>query len=229
MKRFTAIVALVLAFVGAGAAKPRERTIYVKLTGSLPRYAVEDALPAIQDAVDEDFDPVWHERAKVVLLPAGEEAPKGAWTILLEDFPPCFGCAGFHSTTDGVPYAEVGTAYGDWTIVFTHELWEMLADPYVTADGSNARTIQVGKDKYIVETADPVEGDQFAYSRKTRTGHYVKISDFVTPEWFDGGKDGWSLVSGNDLDFAGHCSRPLQILKDGYQLVWRNGQLVSLP
>lgn len=228
MRRFTAIVALVLAFIGAGAAKPRERTIYVKDTSHLTPAQINDALSAVQDAVEKDFYPVWHEHAKLVLLKPGQRAPKGAWVIKLVDYPPCLGCAGFHSTTAaGVPYAVVGTAVGiDPWGVFTHELWEMLVDPKVNDSGTEAKTIQVGEDRYILETADPVESDKFAYYRTSKGGARIEISDFVTPAWFDPASD----VYGNGVvwDFTHSCSKPLEVLEDGYQLVWRGGVLITL-
>jgi hypothetical protein len=72
------------------------------------------------------------------------------------------------------------------------------------------------KRKYALETADPVEGDRFAYVRQSASGAAVHISDFVTPAWFRRGARGpW--------DFARKTKRPLQILEDGYQLWFHDG------
>lgn len=207
-----------------GAQGRYERVIYVSNTSSvLSDAAVRDALPAIQSAVDKDFFPVWHERAHLIFI-GHNRAPKGSWHIDIVDTPACFNCAGYHDfTADGDVEAIVGAALGmNWTGIFTHELFEMLVDPWAANDLDSMRTVKVGQDRYVVETADPVEADRYAYWRSSASGKPVMISDFVTPAWFRRGSKGlW--------DFTRSCKRPLQILPDGYQLVIRGGQIVSLP
>jgi hypothetical protein len=129
----------------------------------------------------------------------------------------CFLCSGYHDVEDGAPYAVV-SALDDWQITFTHELWEILINPYaqrsVIVRGKRAK--RSVKRKYAFETADPVEGEQFAYERQSASGAAVRISDFVTPAWFRRGSRGpW--------DFARATKRPLQILEDGYQLWFHDG------
>src|SRR5512146_790890 len=207
------------------------QVIYVHNTSHLSAARVQDAMTAFQAAIDKDFGPIWGVNARLVYI--GTTAPpQGSWRVDLEDVVPCIFCSGFHEYKDGNVRAEVSAA-GGWQVTFTHELWEMLANPYVNGDTlEGTRTMPVGHVKYVLETADPVESDALAYSRKTSAGRYVKISDFVTPEWFDRRtSDGWfPLRTGGPWDFANHCTRPLQILKGGYQLViHRDGSVVSIP
>lgn len=231
MRSVLALLAVSLASaLGIGATSAGHyRVIYVRDMSHLTDAQVKDAMTAFQAAIDKDFAPIWHVHAKLVFIGAAE-APQGSWRIKLEDAVPCLFCAGFHEYTGGNVRAEVSAGKG-WQVTFTHELWEMLADPYAGASGQDSRLLPVGDVKYIVETADPVEGDQFAYSRKTRAGRYVKISDFVTPEWFDARTaDGWVPIRpGGAWDFANHCTRPLQILPAGYQLIIKpDGSIDSL-
>lgn len=169
-----------------------------------------DALPAFQRAVSDDFARVWNADATLVFT---EQTPFRGWEIEIVDNPGCWFCAGYHDVRDGVPYSEVG-AYGDtdwaWQVTFTHELFELLADPYIN------RGVLVGKKWYALEVADPVEADNLAYPRPGLSGTDVWISDFVTENWFRRGSVG-------PYDFAGHVTRPLQVLPGGYQLIWRNG------
>ena len=204
-----------LAFAGVAQA----RDIYVvNHSSTITDAQVARAIPAFQAAADKDFRPEWNATATLKFLP-GEDtiSPDGKWWIELTDVPACWFCAGYHDVLGGTPYAVVGSADGDaklWQVTFTHELWEMLADPYIN------RTIVVsprpGVHKlYALETADPVEADRFAYQRDG-----VWISDFVTEAWFRRGSKGpW--------DFTGYTRRPLQLLEDGYQLIWTGKEWVQ--
>jgi hypothetical protein len=184
--------------------------IYVTNNSALTDAEIADAVPVYQRALDEDFAPVWPEARGSKLIVG--EAPKDAWSIRIVDDTGCFFCSGYHDVEEGVPYAVVSAL--DWQITFSHELWELLVNPY-TERSAIVKGKRV-KRKYALETADPVEGDQFAYERQSAAGAAVHISDFVTPSWFRRGSRGpW--------DFARKAKRPLQILEGGYQLWFHNG------
>jgi hypothetical protein len=203
------LLATLLALVFAPAAFGAD--IYVTNKSSLTDTELADALSVYQRALDEDFAPIWPQaRGSKLIL---GEAPKGAWSVRIADETTCFYCSGYHDVEDGVPYAVV-SALDNWQITLTHELWEMLINPY-----TERFAIVKGKArnrKYALETADPVEGDKFAYQRQSASGAAVLISDFVTPAWFRRGSRGpW--------DFTRKTKRPLQILEDGYQLWFHDG------
>jgi hypothetical protein len=204
MKRALVVAALALILAPSALAAD----VYVRNESSLPDAEVAAALPAFQQAADTDFGPAWDVSGK--LRWAGDEpVPAGAWSVRIVDVPDCILCAGYHGVDHGVPYAVVGTL-DDWQITFTHELWEILVNPYVD------RGVLVGKRWWALETADPVEAEKFAYLRGE-----VRISDFVLPNWFRKGSTGpW--------DFTKHVERPRQVLEDGYQLVHRGTAWTSI-
>jgi hypothetical protein len=170
-------------------------------------------LPTFQQALDEDFAPTWHEALGSRLILG--TAPQGAWQIrVVDDMPECWICSGYHAFDGTAPFAVI-SMMDDWQLTFTHELWEILVNPYAN------RTAKVKFKKkqtrlYAMETSDPVESDKFSYTRVSPTGQTVQISDFLTPAWFRRG-------SGGPWDFTRSTSRPLQVLEDGYQLFRRNG------
>jgi hypothetical protein len=207
MRRLVVTVILALLFASPAAAA----SIYVTNSSSLPDAEVADALPAFQRALDQDFAPNWREaRGSELFL---GEAPPGAWEIRIVDSPACWFCSGYHDLENGAPYAVVSTL-DDWQVTFSHELWEILVNPYLDR-------VAIVKPKtlnrvYALETADPVEGARFVYVRPSASGKPVQISDFVTPAWFlRNSKGPW--------DFASATKRPFQLLEDGYQLWLHNG------
>jgi hypothetical protein len=231
LRRYLAGAATALAFalsgfvaVGAGSTDNR-RVIYIRNTSTaVSAKAVRDALPAFQTALDKDFAPIWDADAKLVYI-GRSAAPSKAWVINLVTTPQCLSCAGYHSFDGIAPSAVVGTgkAFGNWQVTFTHELFEMEADPYPRDDGSGIRAQLVGTTWYAVETGDPVEATAYSYTRKSATGKAVRISDFVLPAWFDP-----SNITG-PWDFKKHTTRALEILPQGYQIIYRNGSWTTLP
>jgi hypothetical protein len=229
MRRFLAGAATALAFalsgfvaIGAGATDHR-RVIYIRNDSTaVTSKAVRDALPAFQSALSKDFAPIWDADAKLVYI-GRAAAPKGSWRINITDYPPCLNCYGFHEYTEGTVSATIGAQEGNWQITLTHELFELEADPYPQNDGTGIRSQLVGTDWYAVETADPVESDKLSYVRKSATGKPVRISDFVTPAWFD------PSDTAGPWDFKRRTTRALQILPGGYQIIYRNDAWTTLP
>lgn len=205
----TALV-LVAALAPGTTTRKYDQTIYVRnLSQFVTDKAVTDALPAIQKAADEDFAKYWHTTAKLVFIGA-KEPPQGSEFFVLIDKGRYKDALAFHRLIQGAPgsVVYVGTCkyYGySWTIAFTHELWEQLADPSLirTAQGQDGRI-------WANEVADPVESDSDGYWRTGAHGVKVHISDFITDKWYgDGG------VSG-PYDFTQHVQKPLTIRPGGY-------------
>lgn len=211
MRRLALLTVLALALITAEQAlgATPAQTLYVRNLSSLPDTQVLDALPAFQAAVDEDFAPAWNARVELVFI-GRDLAPVDGWRIVLVDIPVCLFCAGFHHAPRGVPRAEVGTLDENpqaWQVTFTHELFELLADPLIN------RGVLVRKTWYALEVCDPVEDISFAYERPSASGEPILISDFVLENWF-------RPHSRGPYDFTRHATLPLQILEGGYQLIW---------
>jgi hypothetical protein len=170
---------------------------------------VQAALPDFQTQLNRDFEPAWGRGASLAGLVAKNQQPApGCWQIVLLDDADQAGALGYHDVTpDGRPLSKVFVkttkdAGESWTVVFTHELLEMLADPYI----NSVTFIESGSGGFLipVEVGDPVEGEQYGY-----TVGKTLCTDFVLPSWFRQGTAGpW--------DHAGHLEQPLYVLPGGY-------------
>ena len=179
---------------------------------------VKDVIAALQIQVDTDFAPIWHLDCTLVFQDKGKPAEPGVWQLIILDSSDQAGALGYHEmTATGDPLGKVfaGTdlRYGQqWSVTASHELLEMLADPWINL------TAQAGTDLYAYEVCDACEADEFGYDIKIPSGASIKVSDFVTPEWFQYG------ASVNEpFDLKGHVTKILQILPDGYISVMHLG------
>jgi len=169
-----------------------------------------NALPAFQAAVSEDFAPLWGQDAHLIVT---DTPPSKGWAVLVQDYSDVFGALGYHGLKGDIPFSKVFAAdtvgYGEtWQGCLTHELFEMLADPYIDRLTLSTRL-------WLVEVADPVEADAFNYTRTALDGSLVPISDFVTPAWYHKGAH-------KVYDFKRHVRKPFQILHRGYASYWEN-------
>ncbi len=184
---------------------------------------VQAALPSFQTQVSRDFAPIWGTDATLSFVPNGGTPPAGYWWVVISDNSDVSGAGGYHDlTTDGLPIGKVFAADAinggyNWTVTFTHELLEMLGDPWIdesvivdqgqATDGSGAEAYKA----YFHEMGDPVEADQFAYDING-----VKVTDFILPAWFGLKNGAGQTVGGTKYDFTGNCTAALQILAGGY-------------
>lgn len=191
---------------------------------------IEAALPAFQTQC-------WHVKAwwgKFAVIKFGKPPVENVWQIVVLDDSDQEGALGYHDYTPGKRpiskiFAKTDEQYGyNWTVTLSHELCEMLVDPWINSANQVTDT-----QFYALEVGDPVEADEFGYPIKTRGGHEVIVSDFILPYWF------WQDAKGQ-YDYKGHCTEPLQILEGGYmsiyeegrgwtQVTQKNGQLVEVP
>lgn len=138
---------------------------------------------ALQAQVSRDFAPAWGIEATLLHVPTGAAPPAGAWQLVCLDTTDQAGDLGYHELTSaGLPLGKAFIAtdrtYGlEPSVTVSHELLEMLADPFVylsalvRADGTPVLVSH--------EVCDPVEDDQYAYAVAG-----VKVSDFVLPSYF---------------------------------------------
>jgi hypothetical protein len=174
---------------------------------------IQAIIPALQSQVSSDFRHAWDVDCKLLFLPKGQPLPAGYWQIIVLDNPDQAGALGYHEVTSGGNplgkiFAKLDIDDGhSWTVTTSHELLEMLADPYINwcAQGENGEI-------YALEVSDPVESDALAYHING-----VLVSDFITPGWFGPAEQ-------FKPDFKGHLTKRLQLASGGYvSILGRHG------
>jgi len=167
---------------------------------------------ALNKQVSRDFGPLWEVDATVSAFDKLESVPVDYWPVIIRDDINEPGAAGFHTDDNGQPFSLV-QADDSWTLTSSHEVLEMLADPFGnrTIAGSpppGSPDPISGFDRviYLVEVGDPCESDQFAY-----TVNGVTVSDFITTHYYDpnGSK-------GARYSFRGNVEAPHTVLDGGY-------------
>jgi hypothetical protein len=147
-------------------------------------------VPALQVQVSQHFAPIYGVDATIVFVPKGQQPPAGAWLLIAADNADEPGALGYHATKQAFPWGIVGVkddmaAGAAVSVTISHELLEMLGDPYVTTTaiidtkmggwrGAIAAAI-------AYEVCDACEADALAYLING-----IKVSDFVLPWWFSG-------------------------------------------
>lgn len=166
---------------------------------------VEAVLPALQKQVSNEFKAYWDLDCVLNFLPESTPLTAGWWQIVVLDNSDQAGALGYHELTrQGLPlgkiFAKLDLDNGSsWTATLSHELLEMLADPWINwcAVGSDNRI-------YALEVCDAVEADNLGYMIDG-----VLVSDFVTPAWFE-------PTCADRLDFKQHLRKELQLARGGY-------------
>jgi hypothetical protein len=188
------------------------------------------AIPAWQHAVNVDFARYWHTTRFQLVFIGTRKAPVGGMQATFVGKGPVKGALAYHWVDGNAPsitvYAGTGDYYGySNSVSFTHELFELAADPvtslvnqgwpydYYWLEGKDM-TIrmapQFGVYGWFNEVCDPVEADYYLIGD-------VKISDFITPSWFNDGV-------GQRYDFMGVAKQPFWIRPGGYaQYLGANG------
>jgi hypothetical protein len=166
---------------------------------------VEAVLPALQKQVSNDFRAYWELDCTLMFLRKDHALAKGWWQIVVVDNPDQAGALGYHELTSagsplGKTFAQFDIQSGSsWTATLSHELLEMLADPWIN-------WCAVGKDNrvYALEVCDPVEADELGYQIDG-----VLVSNFITPAWFE-------RTCADRMDFQQHVTRELELASGGY-------------
>jgi hypothetical protein len=189
-------------------------------TGKISASLMRSAARALHVQVSRDLPKYWHIHAAVSFLPDPAQVPAGVWPVFLVDRLPS-GEGGTHLDRHNQPYAKVIAKpdNADWTVDASHEILEMLIDPYGNRLQSGP-SLKVVKGKvveghslyaYLVEACDPCQGDAHAYPI-----HGVAVSDFITPHYYDPIRR-----AGTRYSFTGKVKHPREVLPGGY-LSWIN-------
>ena len=165
---------------------------------------------ALQKQAVRDFGPIWEVQTTVDPFVSLDDVPLGYWPIIIRD-DIGVNAAGIHLDKDGQPFSLVEFSE-DWSITASHELLEMLADPFGNRliAGNSPKKGQ-GRVEFLVEVCDPCEGADYAY-----TVNGIPVSDFYTPHFFDP-----VTAVGVRYSFHGKLTRPHEVLRGGY-LSWHD-------
>ena len=178
----------------------------VDMSGTIDASELAEVAGALNEQVQADIAPAWKVAATVGAYPS---PPAATWRMELHETIEVEGAAGFHSDNLGQPYAQIALSDGDWTVTASHELVEMLVDPF----GSRLHTAAALKGwkgdsrrlMYLWEPGDPVEKFQYEVGG-------VPMSDFVLPSFYRSTPRG-SLAA---YSHTGVATEPLEILDGGY-------------
>lgn len=165
---------------------------------------------ALQKYITQFIVPVWGTPA---ILVKGKTVSKGSWVMVFLDNADAPGALAYHDlTSDGFPLSKifVKTTLDDGGLVSvsaSHELVEMLIDPAInmTCTGPDLKV------NYAYETADPVEELSFQIDG-------IQMSNFVFPSYFE------NFRKTGQFDQMKAVKKPFQILKGGYQSIFKNGK-----
>jgi len=216
---FAILVSALMFTVGANAATAPQQIQVVNASTLVSDADIQAALPAFQQSIDLDVGPIWGVSANLTFLPTGQTPDPNAWTIYVVNDTGLGGAAGFHSWTKNTgPVAYIGTDTDiNWQLVFSHELDEMLVDPYINrVNGVLKCNVWTCKTRrfYLTEIGDPVELASYQING-------VMISDFITPKWGLGFKTG--------IDFLGLLPHKRHsLLSGGYVTYYSNGHWAQM-
>jgi hypothetical protein len=192
------------------------QVVLVDQTHKIDTTLLHNAALALDSQVTQDLTQCWSGiTAHVSSAPSLAAVPAGAWPVfLVKSLPP--GEGGFHLDKHNQPYAKVIASPSDesWTIDASHEIIEMLVDPYGNRMQSSQSITIAGNDvvdgtstfNYLVEACDPCEANNYGYDIGG-----IAVSDFITPHFYDA-----SVTPGVRYSFKGNIKRPRQLLPGGY-------------
>ena len=163
---------------------------------------------ALQKQAIRDFGPAWGV-LKAIVSPYKRlaDVPLGYWPIVVKDRLDRPDAAGYHEDEHGQPCSLV-LRTDDWTVTASHEMLEMLADPWGRHLVSGPSPCHPGHQvRFLVEVCDPCPDATYQVDG-------VTVSDFYTPRFFD-------PASAPDVRYShrGRITEPRQVLKGGY-LTW---------
>jgi hypothetical protein len=166
---------------------------------------LQEVAGALNEQVLADFTPAWHVRATVGVY---DHPPAGTWAIRLRTNIGEPGALGYHSDSNRQPYSLVDVDDGNWTVTTSHELLEMIADPWGLRMHTAKRPLGVDvgsyRVRYLLEVCDPCEA--FTYE----VGG-VLVSDFLLPDWYR-----TSPRATDRYSFTGALKAPREVADGGY-------------
>lgn len=185
-------------------------------SGEIGLPALQQYAGALSEQILRDVAPIWHVNASIG---AYQAAPKNTWAVKIQTQLDEPGALGYHSDDHNQPYALVQYT-GSWDVTVSHEVLEMIVDPWGNRMHSGRLPIGLEQDfaqfgltrntslvHYLLEVCDPPEDESFGYE----VGSY-KVSDFIRPIWYSNVDHG----SRSGFSFNGGCTHPREIANGGY-------------
>lgn len=179
---------------------------------NVPDEEVTAFVQAAEEYIDKYLVPFWPDvgGSRIRCYPLGVGVG-GDVPLVLAPNTTQAGSLGFHDkTATGLPTGIVELdscrRYGvPWTVAATHEIAELLIDPYLT------QFVQIGPRSYPKEIADPVTANRFMIGT-------VAVANVTTPAYWDP-----HSPPGSRFDIMGLATAPLPTIpKDGW-LEWSEG------
>ncbi len=166
----------------------------------------------LQVQISDNFSPYWGVDAKLKFFPKGSTLPHDMYWLVIMDTSDVQGALGYHDLTAfGLPIGKIFakddlTNGYHWTVTASHELIEMLADPWLVLSTLTPGSSNTSANVVAWELCDACEADGYGYAINGSL-----VSDFVLPSWFD-----YTASPQVKYDYCGHITAPLQLLSGGY-------------
>lgn len=202
----------------------------VSLTDEISARDLQQAGAAVQKQLVRDFLPVWGLRATLDTFADLSSVPSDYLQVIVFNDPqelsglgarvgPEYAArlvddfergrlTGLHTNSLTREPLALVQASDSWSVVLSHEVLELVADPYgnrlIAAAHPRDATQRV---KYLLEVCDPCQAVWYPVNG-------VPVSDFYLPRYFDP-----VAVDRLRYSFTGEIGRPLEILDGGY-LTW---------
>jgi hypothetical protein len=157
----------------------------------------------IQVQVHRDLGPLWGVHAAVSPFRSLKEVPAGYWPVAITK--KVVSVDGFHFTMRGLPFGVVKQS-NELSVALSHEVTEMLVDPYGQRTVSGPRLDDSGDSyvEYFVEVCDPCQQEPYEVNG-------VRVSDFVLPGYYD-----MNHSRPQHYSFTGQVTEPRQVRPGGY-------------
>ncbi len=171
--------------------------------------AVQRVVRAVNRQIESDFAPYWSLAATLRLEGRSSRQPtvhtlsdmRGDAVLYLWDTVNVDDALGYHDLNHrGIPFGFVFTELSKaldepWSVTFSHEALEMIADPEVNLLVMGPHPRQPSRDVFHwYEMCDAVQAETYAIDG-------VEVSNFVLPLYFTGGNE-----AGGRNDFLGRRS-----------------------
>lgn len=176
---------------------------------------VQEVIRAVQVQITRDFFPHWHVNAQLEAWDVNRAYDQ--WQVVFFDDEAQAESMGYRDLTEaGKPLAKIFVKDSidrgsRWSVTASHEILEMLVDPYCELSAFNQSTPDSGI-LYAYEICDPVESDETGYD----VGD-IRVSNFVLPSWFQ-------PTAKPSYDYLAQLTAPLTLGRNGYMSHFKVGQ-----